>query len=87
MRHKAEHSCGIKIYISRDVFLVDPEDPGNVCNGVEQPFTSYYLSCGESQWEGKQEGDDDIEADDGSVGPETSDYSKTQEMVRQLYIH
>lgn len=89
LRYVAEHSCGTKIW-REYVFLVDSKEPGSVCNGVEQPFTSYYFSCGESPWEGKLEGEyDNIEADDGSVELETSNSSnsKTQEMVRQLYFH
>ncbi|XP_029002823.1 tudor domain-containing protein 5 isoform X2 [Betta splendens] len=46
--------------------------------GVKQPFMSYYLSCGESPWESKQDGEDaKTTADDATEG--------TQETMSNMY--
>ena len=50
----------------------------------ESDSTSYYLNGGESPWEGKLEADNhEITADYNNEKLETSNISKTQEMVRQ----
>lgn len=47
----------------------------------------YYFSCGESPWEGKLEGENNIEANDDCEELESINNSQTQEMVRQPYFH
>lgn len=65
------------------LYFVDSKATGSFGDGVKPLLKSYYLSCGESPWEGKQEADDDnITTDDENEERETSDDSKTQEMVR-----
>ncbi|XP_051233340.1 tudor domain-containing protein 5 isoform X1 [Dicentrarchus labrax] len=52
---------------------------------VKAPFTSYF-SCGESPWEGEPEGDaDNITADDENEVLQTSNNSKTHEMMSEIY--
>ncbi|GAA6235316.1 tudor domain-containing protein 5 [Lates japonicus] len=64
----------------------DSKATGSFGDGVTLPLKSYYLSCGESPWEGKQEADNDnITTDDENEEQETSDDSKTQEMMSEMY--
>uniref|UniRef100_A0A8C2WE65 Tudor domain-containing protein 5 n=1 Tax=Cyclopterus lumpus TaxID=8103 RepID=A0A8C2WE65_CYCLU len=45
--------------IGQHWIVMDIQDSGNTLSGVQTlPATSYYISCGESPWEGNLEGDD-----------------------------
>ncbi|XP_040896341.1 tudor domain-containing protein 5 [Toxotes jaculatrix] len=64
----------------------DSKETQSFGNGVKLPFKSYYLSCGDSPWEGKLEADDsNITADDKNEELKTSDNSKTPEMMSEVY--
>lgn len=70
-------------------YFVDSKEIEGLGNGLKQPFTSYSLGCGESPWEGKLEGDDDVPVDGKNEKQETSDTFKMHKMVSQhlfLYI-
>ncbi|XP_019954098.2 tudor domain-containing protein 5 [Paralichthys olivaceus] len=64
----------------------DSKETDSVGRGVTPPFKSYYLNCGESPWEGKLEADSDqITEDDKNEKLETSNISKTREMMSEMY--
>ncbi|KAM9848873.1 tudor domain-containing protein 5 [Aulostomus maculatus] len=56
---------------------------------VEQPFKSYYFSCGESPWEGKAEGVDDILSvdQDEVIGGDSETQGKTSELYPSIEVH
>ncbi|XP_054458843.1 tudor domain-containing protein 5 [Anoplopoma fimbria] len=75
--------------------VMDIKDSGNTqsdskvteCVGASQklPVMSYCIDWGESPWEGKLEGDDEkVTADDENMMLETSNNSKTHEMMTRI---
>lgn len=66
--------------------FVDSKEIESLGNGLKWPLTSNNLRYGDSPWECKLEGDDDVPADNKNEKQETSDTLKEQKMVSQLLV-